>query len=999
MRKKWLFRLFTYVVVTIAVTNAVSAATLYTWYGGAGDWETAANWNPNHVPNNITNDDAVINSSGGAGLSVNVNSAIAVSVARLSLNSGLDTGTPCIANIKAGASLTTGSEFIIGYVNNSYAVANVYGTASLASLRIAGEQSNTKGVLDINGGNVEVKTFGTYLGCNFYGTDTGGQAQVNISNGGVFTVRGACFSDANIPLQFGSKGIINIMRDGTLKAKGNAQTLLQGYIAAGKINGFGLTVSYNSSDDYTYVQATASTTFQSTNPENVRVQGDLRNRMILALQYLDKADPVGIWDGFTTGFWGGDYSGRTLEAYSRTSLSLGYLSSTRFDEISDGLLSYQKPDGGFHTGDGDSSGGTGFWFGNARAMLGLVWAYKYTNDSKYLTAAQNLGDYYINHYFDSQWTPGSFHWVGTEAMVQLYKITGNVDHLNFAARIADTIPPVNPLGQHTHSYALSLRGIVQYYEEKGGQNYLNMVLQQYAFWKDHVMWPGGGIIEHLGDPSSYSANYWYDEGCSICDWIGLNMDLWRVTRDTKYMDMVERVALNHFLYDQDAKGGFCGDRSVDSVREGAAWPFCCAMHGTRTLSELTEYIATVDSNSDTVYVNLFYPSTTKLDGLDNDVNVVLETSYPNTGRVRVKFEMGLPTEFTLKYRLPGWSSFKYIALNNQPFSAAVADGYLTVQRTWSDGDVLDIEIDMPLRTEARTEFVGNDQTTDYSMVSLWKGPRQLVYNQSLNNHLWAVENPRLALRYAYQSYFTLRFNQSAKQTPLLIGSKTYTKGLGVHANSELVYPLGGQFKAFKADIGIDECVGDSSGSVRFRVCVDGTMVYGYGYDVIYGKDQPRAIDINVVGAQEIRLCVDDAVVGGDIGGGAAMNDYADWGDARLVKLDDSEVYLSDLPDDRALGIPSESGKVRLVEIDRDKGDGIVTLGYRRTAEELVPIKFSYLADLGYALLGNRPVLRSFLKMTCPQYFPEDLNDDCVVDLADLMPIALQWLNTNDITQQ
>jgi len=142
------------------------------------------------------------------------------------------------------------------------------------------------------------------------------------------------------------------------------------------------------------------------------------------------------------------------------------------------------------------------------------------------------------------------------------------------------------------------------------QRLLKHVLDQYAYFRGQVMWPGGGMVEHLGERSGYSLDYWYDEGCSVSDWLGLNLDLWRITGEPHYLDMAERVALNHLLYDQDASGGFCGDRGVDFVREGSPWPFCCAMHGTRTLAEIPQYICT--TNGDQILVSFFYPSTTRL---------------------------------------------------------------------------------------------------------------------------------------------------------------------------------------------------------------------------------------------------------------------------------------------------------------------------------------------------------------------------------------------------
>jgi DUF1680 family protein len=717
------------------------------------------------------------------------------------------------------------------------------------------------------------------------------------------------------------------------------------------------------------------TVIMPTELKNVYVQGDLRERAILAVSYLDKATPEDIWNGFTTGMWGADWPGRTLDAYSRTSLLLHKQSSSRFTEVAEGLLSRQNPDGAFYNAKAanEAEKGDGFWFGNARGMVGLLWAYKYTNDPKYLNAALRVGNYYMDHYFDvNQPAHGSFSWVATEAMVQLYKVSKDPNHLSLAKRIADSMLPVNQMSQHTHTYLLTLRGMAQIYEVTGEAKYLTMILQQYAYFKNNVMWPGGGIVEHFGNRNSYDINYWFDEGCSVDDWLGLNIDLWRVTLDTQYMDMAERVALNHLLYDQDAGGGFCGDRGGDFTREGSPWNFCCAMHGTRTLAELTQYIAMTDGKD--VYINLFYPSSTELLVNGQTVKFVFDTNYPKDDNLKLTLNMSESAKFPLKIRVPAWSRVKSASFNDSNLpNTVVKDGYLTIEKEWKNGDVVKLVLDIPLRIEPRNKFIGDDEQTDYKKVSLWKGPRQLVYNQELNNHLWKLSEVRPALRYVYQAYEELKFDKSVKGTPLKIGEKSYSKGLGTHSVSEIEYALDGKFKEFKTDIGVDKCAGDE-GSVRFKICVDGVVKEGsevrvsatqegegsvsalYGFNVVSvtGKMEAKSVLVNVENAQTLRLVVDDAVNG-------LKNDYADWADARLVKADGTEVYLSDLPDDRKLGLPWDWGTVKLKEMDENKDDRIVTLTYEIDGR-MVPVRFNYLADLGYTLIKHRPVLYNWMKV-------------------------------------
>src|SRR5207248_9867230 len=62
-------------------------------------------------------------------------------------------------------------------------------------------------------------------------------------------------------------------------------------------------------------------------------------------------------------------------------------------------------------------------------------------------------------------------------------------------------------------------------------------------------------------------------------------------------------------------------------------------------------------------------------------------------------------------------------------------------------------------------------------------------------------------------------NQPGDGRALTIAGTTYAKGLGAHAASDVSYNAGGVCNRFKANVGVDEEVGDD-GSVGFT---------GYGY--------------------------------------------------------------------------------------------------------------------------------------------------------------------------
>ena len=120
-------------------------------------------------------------------------------------------------------------------------------------------------------------------------------------------------------------------------------------------------------------------------------------------------------------------------------------------------------------------------------------------------------------------------------------------------------------------------------------------------------------------------------------------------------------------------------------------------------------------------------------------------------------------------------------------------------------------------------------------------------------------------------------------TTLKIGSRSYSKGLGVHADSEVRFALDDTYDLFKAVIGVDTEVG-TAGSVVFEVWVDGRRLYVS--PLMRGGMPGVAIEVPVEDALELKLVVKD-------GGDGNASDHADWADARFEGVEQIK-YLSDL---------------------------------------------------------------------------------------------------------
>ena len=119
----------------------------------------------------------------------------------------------------------------------------------------------------------------------------------------------------------------------------------------------------------------------------------------------------------------------------------------------------------------------------------------------------------------------------------------------------------------------------------------------------------------------------------------------------------------------------------------------------------------------------------------------------------------------------------------------------------------------------------------------------------------------------------IKQNTSVDGNPLKIGEVVYSTGLGTHANSEIVYNLNGQYKTFKAIVGVDDEVGPN-GSIAFSVYLDGQLAYESG--VLNGTQSGQTVNLDVSGATTMKLVASD-------GGDGISNDHADWADAYLSR--------------------------------------------------------------------------------------------------------------------
>lgn len=117
--------------------------------------------------------------------------------------------------------------------------------------------------------------------------------------------------------------------------------------------------------------------------------------------------------------------------------------------------------------------------------------------------------------------------------------------------------------------------------------------------------------------------------------------------------------------------------------------------------------------------------------------------------------------------------------------------------------------------------------------------------------------PSFELKLLRQDHSTLKFDESCMGTALKIGSKSFQRGLGTHANSEIRVHFQEPVTRFTSQVGIDnnyDTLG-AKGSVRF--CVKAGEKELVTSPLMTGKDEPFTIDVTLPeGTRELTLLVD-----------------------------------------------------------------------------------------------------------------------------------------------
>jgi uncharacterized protein len=434
------------------------------------------------------------------------------------------------------------------------------------------------------------------------------------------------------------------------------------------------------------------------------------------------------------------------------------------EKVIDIVVRAQQPNGYLNTyfvGDRASlsmtpqTQSTGHELYNMGHMLqGAIAYYRATGDRKMLDAGiRFVDDFLIPNYGPAPLKPIiSGHPEIEMALIELYRITGDKRQLDLAGYILHgddriSFPPQRlvymncgiPFTTKTKMEGHAVRamyaccGATDYYLETGDPAYWKALT---TLWDDMTggkMYVTGGVGsraagEAFGDSFELPNFRAYGESCAAIGNMMWNWRLLAATGDAKYTDVIERALYNGINSGMSLNGTlYCyrnplafDPSSGEKIRNPWYDTTCCPPNLERTFASLPGYF--YSTSADGLYVHLYDNSV--LDWhLENGspLRVTQKTNYPWDGVVEIVVAPAQPADFVLYLRIPGWASRARVAVNGKPVLGAIPGKYLAVNRHWSPGDAISLQMDMDVQAlEANPRVID-----DTGRVALQRGP--LVY--------------------------------------------------------------------------------------------------------------------------------------------------------------------------------------------------------------------------------------------------------------------------------
>ncbi|HEY0874566.1 MAG TPA: glycoside hydrolase family 127 protein [Vicinamibacterales bacterium] len=361
------------------------------------------------------------------------------------------------------------------------------------------------------------------------------------------------------------------------------------------------------------------------------------------------------------------------------------------------------------------------------------------------------------------------------ALVRLYRVTGKEDYLTLAKFFIDERGPgpdpknpiqfpngerANPRGleynqaqakviEQTEPVGHAVRAMYMYagmadiaaltndeYVRNAGDRIWENLIESKLYLTGGIGAAGGH--EGFGKPYELPNMQAYNETCASVGMDFWNHRLFLLHGDAKYVDIMERTLYNGLISGVSLDGRtFFYPNPLESNGQHARSEWfgvaCCPGNITRFMASVPGYIYATRGND--IYVNLYAGGDAEIETPAGLVNVRQETRYPWDGAVKMTLSPRAARQFAVNVRIPGWarnepvpsdlyrfmentSAAATIKVNGADVPITVDKGYVKIDRAWKPGDVIELNLPMPIRRVVAHPSVEADR----DRVALQRGP-------------------------------------------------------------------------------------------------------------------------------------------------------------------------------------------------------------------------------------------------------------------------------------
>ncbi len=212
------------------------------------------------------------------------------------------------------------------------------------------------------------------------------------------------------------------------------------------------------------------------------------------------------------------------------------------------------------------------------------------------------------------------------------------------------------------------------------------------------------------------------ECCVTYNLLKLTRHVFAWTADAACADYAERALWNGVLGTQHPRDGSklyyvplaAGYWKLFGTPLQDFW--CCTGSGCESFARAAEHLYFQDA--DGLFVNQYIAS--DLDWSERGVRLIQDTRFPAEDTVTLTFRVAQPVSFAARLRVPAWTARGgAVRLNGRRLDSFASPGaYLVLDRTWHDGDQVQLTLPMQLRAQPMPD--------DESLQAILYGPLVLA---------------------------------------------------------------------------------------------------------------------------------------------------------------------------------------------------------------------------------------------------------------------------------